>query len=167
MARRRPSTLDAFLEVRGVGERKRDDYGDAFITAIVDYCSTGGVPVDVAEVASTPAASPRTRVDSAEGPNASSIAAFTHFRRGSSIEDTMEAMGRAHSTVTGYLSEYLRHEQVQDPSPWVEDDLVKRIELAIAEVGLVGLKPIFDHLGGEVPYEPIRIVATCVANREG
>lgn len=167
MARRRPSTLDAFLEVRGVGERKRDDYGDAFITAIVDYCSTGGVPVDVAEVASATAASPRTRVDSAEGPNASSIAAFTHFRRGASIEDTMEAMGRARSTVTSYLSEYLRHEQVQDPSPWVEDDLVKRIELAIAEVGLVGLKPIFDHLGGEVPYEPIRIVATCVANREG
>ena len=76
-------------------------------------------------------------------------------------------MGRARSTVAGYLSEYLRYEQIQDPSPWVEDELVKRIELAIAEVGLVGLKPIFDHLGGDVPYEPIRIVATCVANREG
>jgi hypothetical protein len=28
------------------------------------------------------------------------------------------------------------------------------------------LKPIFEQLGGEIPYETIRIVATCVANRE-
>lgn len=170
MARRRPSTLDAFLEVRGVGERKRDDYGDAFITAITDYCSDRGVPVNIAETSSESTPSRRTRVDDAEarpGPNAATTASFGHFRRGASIEETMEAMGRARSTVAGYLSEYLRYEQVQDPSPWVEDDLVKRIELAIAEVGLVGLKPIFDHLGGDVPYEPIRIVATCVANREG
>jgi ATP-dependent DNA helicase RecQ len=170
MARRRPSTLDAFLEVRGVGERKRDDYGDAFVTAITDYCSAGGVPVDVAETGSELTPSRRTRVDDAEartGPNAATTASFGHFRRGASIEEVMESMGRARSTVAGYLSEYLRYEQIQDPSPWVEEELVKQIELAIAEVGLVGLKPIFDHLGGEVPYEPIRIVATCVANREG
>ena len=68
MARRRPSTLEAFLEVRGVGERKRDDYGDAFVTAITDYCSDLGVPVDVAETGSESTPARRTRIDDAEGP---------------------------------------------------------------------------------------------------
>ena len=76
-------------------------------------------------------------------------------------------MGRARSTVTGYLGEFLRHEQIQDPSPWVEEKTIRRIEQAIAEVGQAGLRPIFDQLGGDVSYDDIRIVATCVANREG
>jgi hypothetical protein len=37
---------------------------------------------------------------------------------------------------------------------------------AIDEVGSDRLKPIFDHLAGEVTYEEIRIVANCLANAE-
>ena len=34
MARRRPTSLDAFLAVKGVGTRKADDLGETFLTAI-------------------------------------------------------------------------------------------------------------------------------------
>jgi len=40
MARRRPTTLDEFLEVSGVGETKRRQYGTRFIAAIRDYHPT-------------------------------------------------------------------------------------------------------------------------------
>ena len=33
-------------------------------------------------------------------------------------------------------------------------------------VGNDRLKPIFEHLDGEVPYDQIRIVANCLANAE-
>ncbi len=170
MARRRPSTLEGFLDVRGVGQQKRDEYGEEFIAAIVGYCAAAGVAVDVAAAPSeedrrgtSDRRSPAG--DAAEGPTASALAAFAHFRRGASIEEVMQQLGRARSTVAGYLNQYLRHEQVMDPSPWINGELARRIESAIDEVGCERLKPIFERLSGNVPYDDIRIVATCVANR--
>jgi hypothetical protein len=55
---------------------------------------------------------------------------------------------------------------VTDPAPWIDAALACRIEDAIEGVGLGRLKPIYDHFGGEVSYDDIRIVAACLANRE-
>jgi len=38
MARRRPSTLEGFLEVKGVGEEKCRQYGETVLAVIKDYC---------------------------------------------------------------------------------------------------------------------------------
>ncbi len=171
MARRRPSTLEAFLEVRGVGQRKCDEYGEAFVSTIADHCNQNDIPVDVEstpEVSrSVPAPGARSESSSVdrEGPTMSALAAFEHFRRGASIDEVMQQLGRARSTVFGYLGEYLRHERVMDPGPWIDATTAERIETAIEEIGCERLKPIFDHLSGKISYDDIRIVATCVANR--
>jgi ATP-dependent DNA helicase RecQ len=164
MARRRPSAPDAFLDVRGVGEHKRDEYAAVFVEAIVAYCTAQVVPMDVRL---TPAPlEAEVQREAPTGPKASSIAAFAHFRRGASIEEVMQEMKRARSTVLGYLHDYLRYERVTDPAPWIDAAVIRRVEDAIEAVGRGRLKPIFERLGGEVTYDDIRIVATCVANRE-
>jgi ATP-dependent DNA helicase RecQ len=168
MARRRPSTLTAFLDIRGVGERKRDDYGQAFVETIVNYCASNGIGTDVTSSGSLPLAGRAGEgVASQQAPNAASTAAFAHFRRGAPIEEVMQRMNRAQSTVVKYLLDYLRHEQIMEPVPWLPRAVFNRVEAAVEVVGLSGLKPIFDHLGGEVPYDQIRIAAACLANRDG
>jgi ATP-dependent DNA helicase RecQ len=47
MARRRPSTLEAFRTIRGVGEKKLEDYGDLFVNCLVKYCGEHRLPMDV------------------------------------------------------------------------------------------------------------------------
>ena len=47
MAIKKPSSQDSFLEVKGVGERKSQEYGDTFIKAIVDYCRAHSLETDV------------------------------------------------------------------------------------------------------------------------
>jgi len=47
MARRRPSLVDGFLEVKGVGKKKCEQYGDVFLAAIKDYCEAHALAVDV------------------------------------------------------------------------------------------------------------------------
>jgi ATP-dependent DNA helicase RecQ len=165
MARRRPSTLQAFLEVRGVGDQKRADYGDVFIETIADYCNAKSLPFDcepaaIAQQAQAPAGS-------TAGPNASGTAAFPHFRRGASVEEVMQQMGRARSTVLGYLVQYIQFERVFDPTPWLDSAVFNRVEVAIEAVGAAGLKPIFEHLNREVSYDEIRIATACLANRDG
>jgi ATP-dependent DNA helicase RecQ len=46
MAGKRPSTLDAFSRVNGVGRQKRKQWGDLFVARIRDYCARNGLAVD-------------------------------------------------------------------------------------------------------------------------
>ncbi|MCA9246550.1 MAG: DNA helicase RecQ [Planctomycetales bacterium] len=47
MARRRPTTLEGFLQVKGVGRKKCQDFGDEFTSAIACYCREHGVEADL------------------------------------------------------------------------------------------------------------------------
>ena len=47
MARRRPSTLDRFLDVKGVGQTKCQQYGRVMIERIREYCIEHAVEMDV------------------------------------------------------------------------------------------------------------------------
>jgi len=163
LARRRPSTTDAFLQVQGVGQKKCDDYGEQFLRQIADYCAEAEVAMDqAASPAPKSTASPRERPEL----STSAIAAFPHFKAGASIAETAEKMARAESTIQGYLDQFIRHESITDPSPWVDEITIERIRVAIDAVGNERLKPIFEHLAGEVPYDKIRVVANCLANAE-
>jgi ATP-dependent DNA helicase RecQ len=167
MARRRPTTPEGFRQVRGVGEKKLGDYGEIFLSRIDGYCELRGLARDVApeptEAPPTARAAPRAQQSRAR---AASLA-IEHFQRGASVAETAAAIGRAKSTTMGYLAEYLREEQVIDPSPWVDSETQRQVEEAAAEVGSSPLKPIHDYLEGRVHYDSIRIVLTCLANREG
>ncbi len=47
MARRRPSTRAGFLQVKGVGEKKANDFGVAFLEAINSHCMEYGLKTDL------------------------------------------------------------------------------------------------------------------------
>jgi ATP-dependent DNA helicase RecQ len=146
--------------VKGVGEKKLADYGQEFLEVINRYCEQHQLAQDVARVFVP--ASPKP---ASTGINASSVAAFEFFRQGATIDEVAERMNRAHSTVAAYLNDYLKHDKVVDPSRWVAADVVRRIEQAIEQVGNERLKPIHEKLNGEIDYDEIRIVATCMNNR--
>ncbi len=165
MARRRPTTIAGFHSVKGVGEKKLADFGQEFIAFIANYCQQQGVATDT--VAPDPQA--RTTTDYAEpedtGPNVSALAAFRLFREGKSVAEVANFMSRATSTVAGYLSEFIRHDGVTDPSPWVPADLIPRIEAAVRKHGFDRMRPVFDELNGEASYELIRPVLDCLRVR--
>jgi len=47
MARMRPGSPSTLLEIRGVGERKLEDFGQRFLDAIATYCREHRLPLDV------------------------------------------------------------------------------------------------------------------------
>ena len=165
LARRRPSTTESLLQVNGVGQKKCDDYGQQFLEHIADYCHESDAEQDCD---AQPAPQPTTSSSdsSGSGLSASAVSAFPHFKAGTSIAETAQKMARAESTIRGYLGQFIKHEQITDPSPWVDFATVEQIHTALADVGGERLKPIFEHLGGEVSYDQIRIVASCLANAE-
>ncbi len=160
MARRRPSTQESFLETHGVGQKKWADYGNQFLASITDYCQQQGLAMDVAPTETPqPQRTPKL--------NASAIVAFPLFKAGKSIAEVAQQLSRAESTVCGYLQQFIQQEEITDPSPWVDTATATRVREAIDAVGNERLKPIFDHLAEEVPYEQIRIVANCLQQALG
>ncbi len=165
MARRRPTTIAGFHSVKGVGEKKLADFGQEFINHIVNYCQQYGVETNTVQ----PDPNAKTTIVETEpeetGPNVSALAAFRLFREGKSVAEVANFMSRAMSTVAGYLSEFIRHDGVTDPSPWVPADLIPRVEAAVRKHGFERMRPIFDELNGEVSYELIRPVLDCLRVR--
>jgi ATP-dependent DNA helicase RecQ len=163
MARRRPSSLEGFLDVKGVGEKKCADYGDTFVDCITRYCREHELSTDLKPAQLT---TPEPAAQRDPGPSESARHAFKLFEAGNTVEQVAGSMSRAVSTVNGYLLEYLRHSGVDDPAPWVEADTRERVERAIEQVDTDRLKPVFELLEETVSYEQIRIVAACLRNRE-
>jgi ATP-dependent DNA helicase RecQ len=157
MARRRPTTLQGLLRVHGVGQQKSRDYGDCFLQHVTAHCTQRDLTTDVIPQL-------HSRAEKRSHLNASAIAAFPYFRNGASVEEVAAQMGRAESTVYGYLEQYMRHERIDDPFPWVARDTAARVRQAIDVVGRERLKIIFDQLDGSVAYHQIRLVLACLDN---
>jgi ATP-dependent DNA helicase RecQ len=74
-------------------------------------------------------------------------------------------LGRALSTMLQYLVEFLRRERRLSPAPWVDDETFQRIAAFAATVPDDRLTPMYEHFGGEISYEQLRIAMACVRNR--
>ena len=165
MARQRPSTLDAFLEVKGVGEAKCKQYGEVILAAIKDYCQANSLEMDVGAASDTtsfepPAGEPKKRLKLSKARQL----AFDMFEQKISIEEVAKSVHRAESTTIQYLVEYIKRENINNPYPWVDEQAFGRIISAVKQVGRDKTKPVFDFLNGEISYNQIRISFACLRN---
>ena len=146
MARIRPRDLTAMRQVPGVGDAKLSSYGEQFVRAIAEY------------IADNPDTGPGTRVPVPPSRSERKNKAIALFRDGCTLPDVLHQTGLARSTVGDYLAEWVRHEKPTDVSPWVSDEIYQEVAAAAREVGVDKLKPIHEALGGQVPYDDIRLV---------
>jgi ATP-dependent DNA helicase RecQ len=157
MARRRPSSVERLLDVRGVGQQKSADFGPQFVKCIVTHCRELGVAMDVQPESIARAVSPE--------PSAAAIQAFPLFDQGLSAEEAAERLGRALSTTYGYLESYVRQRGVTDPTRWISRRELEQVAVVVQHAGDERLKPIHEALHGRVGYERIRIAVASLANR--
>jgi ATP-dependent DNA helicase RecQ len=166
LARRRPTSAAGFRKVHGVGEHKAAQYGETFTAEIAAYCALHKIPADVTITDDPAYSAPPDSLSSMSG-SAAKLAAAALFREGRSIDDVAAQTGRAHSTVTGYLVDFLMQEGQLSPEPWLDDESFATIAAAAKVAGRERLKPIFDQLSGEFSYDQIRIAAACLRNGDG
>ena len=165
MARLRPSDQARLLEVKGIGEKKAQQYGEVVLAAIIDYCQANSLEMDIGVTSETtslepPADEPKKRSKLSKARQL----AFAMFERKLSIEEVAKSVDRAESTATQYLIEYIDREKISNPSPWVDEQTFGSIINAVKQVGTGKMKPVFDFLNGEIDYNQIRISLACLRN---
>jgi ATP-dependent DNA helicase RecQ len=166
LARRRPTTIEGFRKVHGVGQQKSDQYSAIFTAEIAKYCAAHQVATDV-PIAEDAAPVIALEAFTAAGKSSSQSAAEALFRQGQSIDDVVKQTGRARSTVVGYLAEFLEEQGQLTPEPWLDNETFATIAAAAKVMGTERLKPIFDQLNGAYQYDQIRLAVACVKNGGG
>jgi len=159
LARHRPSTPQRLLAVHGIGQHKATEYGPEFLQAIADYCREHQLRQDVFEDEPAPA-----KASAAVDSSISGIKrrACELFLQGKSIDEVMQAVNRARSTVSEYLVEFIASQGVSDPAAWIDEALYARIRAAAKEHGADRLRPLYEAFGGQVSYEQLKIALACL-----
>lgn len=161
MARVRPGSLESFICIRGIGQRKLEELGERFVAHIITYCREHKLQTDVVEGTrrrSLPDPDqPRGRTR-ARPHSSRHAAAFALFAKGRSIEEVAQELQRSRRTVTNYLLEYIEQHRPQQLHPWVNDEMYAKVAEAASHLGTRHVGPIFDRLGGLVSHEIIRLV---------
>ncbi|TWT89304.1 DNA helicase RecQ [Neorhodopirellula pilleata] len=171
LARQRPSDLDRFGTIHGVGQRKLEELGEVFLNAINEYCDGHPLTRDVPDTSPRPTAATSVKKPLSMKGELAINQARELFRAGKSIDEVAQIMGRAESTTRGYLANYIADENITDASPWVDAEKIPLIEEAAGISEDQRLKPIFDALAENeaikvpVSYADIRIVMSCYQNR--
>jgi ATP-dependent DNA helicase RecQ len=147
LARVRPVTPAAFLNVKGVGERKQAELGERFVRLIAEYCRE--------HQASSRSSTPQRP---SQLPNSARSIAFRLFEDGKSLEEVSRAIGRAPGTTAAYLEAYVDERRPVSVEPWVPAPVYERVVAAGKQAPGGFLKPVFEALDGQVSYESIRIV---------
>ncbi len=155
LARVRPTTLGRMQQVRGIGEKRLVDFGPRLLEAIVAYCHGHKLPSDQG-----PADAEPNDIVRPKKPNLVRDSAFEMFDRGMAIDEVAAAVGRAFSTTTEYLVEFIQIRRPKDISAWVPAKTYQRITEAATVINQSSLKPIYEHLEGAVKYEEIKLVLT-------
>lgn len=161
MARRRPLNKEGFLEVQGVGQKKCDEYCDAFLTVIKNYCEQHALTTDLDDSQSIPEPALEVRP-----PSANSLQSFELFEQQMTVAEVAERMGRKPATVENYLIDFIRSRKLLDPAPWVERGIACQIEEAIETLRPTRLKQLYRHFEESIDYFTLKIVSECYRNRD-
>jgi ATP-dependent DNA helicase RecQ len=139
MARQRPTTPEAFRNVSGVGERKLEMFGEAFLKEIVGYVMG--------------------KVEAGEKPKGSTqLQTYELFQQGLSIEQIAQQRTLGAASITNHLIQLAQAGYPIELESLITPTERADIEAAIEAVGsTAAMRPIFDQLEGQYDYGKISL----------
>ena len=145
-----PQSKNDLLNIKGVGLKKYDSYGEQFLNIIKEYSKDKEIkPVKVIKTSDTRSESLLDRYQ----------ATYELYLDNLSLNEISEIRGFTVNTVIEHLSQSQIKGQIVDWSRYIDDPIKEEIILvAINKAGLEKLKPIKELLPENITYEEIRLV---------
>lgn len=149
MCRLYPTTRDEFLEVSGVGEKKASDFWEVFTGTIRTWLSAHPRTAALPKREKAPAPAPR--------PATSPALSRALFLEGKSVSEIAQLCGLTEGTI---YEHFCRTIEAGEPFPiqlmFSEAELAQ-IREAFQHHQALALKPVFERLGGAIPYGKLRV----------
>lgn len=145
-----PGSKNDMLNIKGVGLKKYDSYGDSFLEIIKDYSIDKGIePIKI--------------IKSTDSRNESLVdrynATYELYRKNLDLNEISEIRGYTKNTIIEHLSQCDKNGQIVDWSRFIDNPVKEGLILsAINQAGLEKLKPIKELLSEDISYEDIKLV---------
>ncbi len=150
MAQQRPQTLNDFAHISGVGRRKLEQYGQAFVAEICDYCQAQEKP--------TPQPQSLTAPSINRHPSATQRTTLTLYQQGLAPADIAAQRQLKVATIVQHLVELLDMGHPIDLNTAVEPQRQTRILQAFETIGSTALTPVREQLGDTYSYDELKLV---------
>jgi hypothetical protein len=146
-----PRTLEGLRQIKGMGSRKSEQYGEEIITIIKEYCSQKkiepGSYVPKKEAINAPVNKRPTREIS-----------LGLFREGKSIQEIARLRDMAPTTIEGHLSEFIATGDLS-VTDLISPDLTEMISEQFQKQDTMQMGPVKAALGDDISWSEIRFVA--------
>jgi ATP-dependent DNA helicase RecQ len=143
-----PTSYDALLTIKGVGESKRKRYGDEFIEVLQQYALANNIKSSVEHK--------ETTAKSQESP--SHVISLELYQKGHSLEEISQIRKLKPLTVQDHLVRCYQEGHAVNWDPLIPSQYEKLILSKIAELGAEKLKPLKDALPEDIDYAAIKAV---------
>jgi ATP-dependent DNA helicase RecQ len=166
MARRKPGTLDAFLDVSGVGLSKQEKYGKVFVDLICARVPESERQLHAETVVPKPRKVATTKSDWDMGQiSQTHLDTFALHQQEISIPDIAQRRELSKNTIVQHLLRLHFHGREVDVSRLITPEQIALIQQAWQQLDRPDrIKPVFDATPEEIGYEMIRY-AVCLGMR--
>jgi ATP-dependent DNA helicase RecQ len=142
-----PENIEQFRDIKGVGDQKIKNYGEAFVSEIKEYCEKNGI-----------SSKPVLRKVQSVKEGSTIDATIYLYEQGKSVQEIAKERGFGVGTIYTHLeSAYLRGDNIEIKH-LVSEEKFREIEKVVNQVGRQALNPIKAKLGDKYSYDEIRIV---------
>ena len=161
MAHYMPQSRESLLRISGVGARKLEDLGDAFLSVIVEHARSNNLEEKAVPV--------RRKKGSSRVKEAGSTYDQTKqlLQQGMTVEEVAEQRGLAKSTIAGHIERLIRAGEQLDLSSYLPpQERYDAIRAAFVETGGTLLSSVKAILGDDYSYDEIQIVGLYLDQQE-
>jgi ATP-dependent DNA helicase RecQ len=144
-----------------VGEKKCEDYGEAFIAAIRDWL-TANPRLEFTPLEVVLAPPPRP-----QGITLGTAAVTLElFKSGQSIAKIAQTRGLAESTIENHLGQAIENGESFDPRDLYTAEEERQMQAALEGYDEIPLKPVFEQLEGRISYGKLRLYRAAASKLE-
>ena len=147
-----PQNDAALLRAPGVGEKKLDDYGRAFIDVIRDWLSEN----ERLEFTPLEAAAHLSPRPAGITPGTAAIT-LEQFKAGRSIAEIAQSRSMVESTIENHLAQAIENGERLDPRGFYTAAEEREMQAALEGYDEQALKPVFEQLEGRISYGKLRL----------
>lgn len=145
-----PSTIDRLKEVKGIGDKLSQRYGEELVSLIKTYRSTHGIDAVQLPERQEPKKSTQSQMNTREQ-------TLLLFEQGLTVSEIAEQRSLTKSTIEGHLAFWVAEEKI-NLDGLVAAEKRKQIEQAFQQQGTASFAAVKQRLGKDVSYGEIKLV---------
>jgi ATP-dependent DNA helicase RecQ len=152
-----PMSAENLLKINGVGRVKLERYGDVFMGVIREYCQGDGLSEKLKPTKEPPPVTPKVN-------KLRHVVVGEAYNNGESVPALMAAWAVKQGTILDHLLKYVSDgNALRDGNELLDlvnasDEQRQAVLNAFEQMGSEFLRPVFDHLNGEVSFDDLRVL---------